>query len=184
MALPVVLWQGWAFIQPALMPTTRSRGLAVVWWGTVCFGVGAAFAYTVLLPLFLTFLLSIGHPALEPVISINRYLGFVIGMLVICGALFELPLAIVFLTRAGVVTPKALRLRRRWAVLAMVVVSAFLTPTTDAVSLGLMTLPLLALYEVSILLSSWSSPRPDRAPLARAPLTLQTPEHPAPRHTG
>jgi sec-independent protein translocase protein TatC len=157
LALPVLLYQVWAFVRPGLIRRERTAGLAFVWWGSVLFATGAALAYTVCLPVFLQFLLNVGSPSLEPVISISRYLSFVTSVILICGAFFELPLVVWMLSRLGILTPRVLRRRRSLALLAMLIVAAFVTPTTDAISLLLMTVPLLVLYELSILVSSLSA---------------------------
>ena len=149
-ASPVVLYQVWAFVRSGLTWRERYYGFMLVSWGTGLFALGAAIAYGVVLPIFLKFLLSVGGPQLEPVISINAYLSFVLGTMVICGLLCELPLAIVLLTRLGVVTPALLRRQRRLAVLAIAIISALVTPTTDAVTMGVVAIPLLGLYELSV----------------------------------
>ena len=160
-ALPVILAQLWAFVRPALSWRERFYGMAFVWWGSLLFIGGAAFAYVVCLPLFLRFLLRIGEAQLVPIISVSRYLGFATGVMLTCGVLFEVPLAMVFLTRVGLITPATLRRQRGIALLGLVVVAAFVTPTTDAISLLLMTIPLLGLYELAIVVSQWAG-RPPR----------------------
>ncbi len=156
--LPVVLAQVWAFVRAGLTTRERRYGVAFVWGGSACFALGVAFAYWLCLPVFLHVLLGIGRSTLEPVISINRYLGFVLGVMLSCGLVFELPLAVVLLARMGLVTVAMLRAQRRWAFLVMLVAAAVVTPTTDAVSLVLFTVPLVLLYELSILLVRWGTP--------------------------
>ncbi len=157
-ALPVLLYEVWAFIESALTRTERLLGLLFVWLGSLLFAGGVAFAYAVLLPVSLRVLLTIGSPSLMPMISVSRYLSFVCGLLLACGAVCELPLVIMLLTKLGVVTPQALRQQRGVALVAILVVAAILTPTTDAISLLLMALPLAALYELSILLACFVCP--------------------------
>ena len=159
LALPVVWWQVWAFVRPALTAQERWRAAWFVWWGSVLFVLGGAFAYTVCLPMFLAFLLGIGRPYLEPVISINQYLAFVTGIMLMCGVLFQLPLVIVVFTRLGVISHETLRRYRSLALLGMLIVAAIATPTTDAVSLILVTIPIVVLYEVGIILSRVSRGR-------------------------
>jgi sec-independent protein translocase protein TatC len=161
LALPVILYQLWAFVRPGLTWRERSMGLAFVWWGSALFALGAALAYAVCLPFFLRFLLTVGGPSLEPVISISRYLSFVMGVILIFGALCELPLIVWLLSRLGILTPHTLRRHRRLAMLAMLIVAAVASPTTDAISLLLMALPLWLLYELSIIVSRVSG-RPAR----------------------
>ncbi|MBI4353777.1 MAG: twin-arginine translocase subunit TatC [Candidatus Omnitrophica bacterium] len=156
-AMPVVLYQLWAFVRPALTWKERSYGFSFVGWGIALFIFGGAFAYTVCLPAFLKLLLSVGGGRLEPVISINQYLSFVLGVIVLCGVLFELPVAVVMLTRLGVVSAKWLRRSRPLVLLVMLIMAAVLTPTTDAISLLFVTIPMALLYEAGLAIATWSS---------------------------
>jgi len=158
-SLPIVFYQIWAFVRTGLRSRERSLGLMVVGWGTALFVAGAALAYWLVLPAVLRFLLTFGEPYLEPVISVSHYLAFVLSVLITCGLVFELPLVIVMLVRLGVVAPSTLRRQRGLALIIILVMAAVLSPTTDAVSLLVMTLPMVLLYEVSIIVASWS-PRP------------------------
>ena len=162
LAMPVLLAQLWAFVRTGLTPKERSYGLTFVWWGSLNFLAGTAFAYDVLLPASLRFLLGIGRGTLEPVISIDRYLSFVTTLAFWCGAVFELPVVLWILTKVGIVTPEWLRQQRPYALLVLVIIAAIVTPTTDPVNLCLMALPMILLYEVSILLSRFALPRPSR----------------------
>ena len=157
-ALPVVLYEVWGFIESALTRTERVYGRLFVWLGSALFAAGAAFAYAALLPVSLRMLLTIGGPSLMPMISVGRYLSFVLGLMIACGAVFELPLIIVLLTKLGVVTPALLRQQRGVAIVIILVIAAVVTPTTDALNLMLMALPLVVLYELSILLSRFARP--------------------------
>ena len=156
LALPIVLAQIWAFVKPALTWKERYYGLAFVGWGSVLFAAGVAFAYFGMLPTFLTFLLGFGGPDLQPVISIHQYLSFVLGIVLASGILFELPLVIVILTRIGLLTPESLQRHRSIAVIVLLTIAAIVTPTTDAVSMVLFSIPLLVLYELSIWVSHCS----------------------------
>ena len=152
-SFPVILYELWAFIRPGLTLRERRYGLSFVFWGSLLFLAGASFAYWILLPPSLAFLLGFGSRTLQPVISINHYLSFTSTIILACGVVFEFPLAIFFLTKLGIVTPR--KLRRNWkiAFLSMVIVAAMVTPTQDPINLILMTLPLLLLYEFSIFVS-------------------------------
>ncbi len=160
LAMPVILWQAWAFVRAGLTRQERWRGVVLIWWGSVSFLAGLAFAYGVLLPLSLRVLLGLGAGQFEPVISVDRYLAFATTLLFWCGCLCELPVVLWILAVAGVVTPEWLRQQRPYAVLALVVVAALVTPTTDAVTLGLVALPLLLLYELSIIVTRLAMRRP------------------------
>ena len=157
-ALPVVLHQVWVFIESALTRSERFYGVLFVWLGSLLFAGGAMFAYAVVLPVSLRVLLSLGGPSLVPVISVSRYLSFTLGLMTVCGAVCELPLVIVLLARMGLVTPKGLRQRRGLALVIILAVAALLTPTTDALNLLLMAIPLVVLYELSVFLARLARP--------------------------
>jgi sec-independent protein translocase protein TatC len=168
LAMPVILSQLWGFARSGLTFRERWYGLAFVWWGSAQFLAGAAFAYYGLLPVSLRFLLSIGAGHFEPVLSIDTYLSFVTTLMFWCGLIFELPVVLLILSRIGIVTSEWLRQQRPYAMLALVIVSAIVTPTTDPVNLLLMATPLILLYELSILITRLAMPRrPDIPPQAR-----------------
>ena len=152
-AMPVILGQVWGFVRSGLTARERSSGAWLVGWGSLQFLLGAAFAYYVLLPLSLRVLLGIGRWYLEPMISLDHYLSFVTTLIFWSGLVFELPVVLVGLAKAGVVTSEWLRQQRRYAILILVILSAVVTPTTDPVSLMLMAVPLMGLYELSIWLT-------------------------------
>ena len=160
--VPVVLSQLWAFVRPGLARKERGYGLVFIWWGSALFLAGGAFAYWVLLPVSLRFLLGFGADELEPVISISRYLSFTTMVILACGVVFQWPLVVFLLAKLGVIRPQTLRRKWRHAVVGMAVVGAILTPTTDVATLLLMTVPMFALYEVSIWIAQLVAPRPRR----------------------
>lgn len=159
LAMPILLSQAWGFVRSGL--TTRERGYALtfIWWGSAQFLAGAAFAYYVLLPVSLRFLLGIGAGYLSPVISIDQYLSFVTTVVFWCALVFELPVVLFVLAKLGIVTPEWLRQQRPYAILVLVILAAIVTPTTDPVNLFLMALPLLLLYEASIWITRLAMPR-------------------------
>ena len=116
-----------------------------------------------LLPVSLRFLLTFGE-SLKPVISISQYLSFTMTVLLACGFVFELPIAVFFLTKLGLLSPRLLRKKWKISFLGIVVVAAVVTPTQDPVNLLLMTLPLLLLYGVSIFVSRLAVTKPKVTP--------------------
>lgn len=154
LAMPMALFQLWRFVRLGLTAPERTMGLAFIWWGSLLFGGGVAFAYYGLLPLSLTVLLGIGKGSLEPMISIGRYLSLVTTMAFWCGVIFELPVVLFLLATVGIVTPAWLRQQRPYALLALVTIAAVMTPTTDPFSLLVATIPMALLYELSILVIS------------------------------
>ncbi len=159
LCMPVVLYELWAFVKPGLSRQEGRYGVAFVWWGSVLFLAGGAFAYWVLLPVSLKFLLGFGGGTLEPIISISKYLSFTVAVILACGMVFQLPLLIFLLAKLDLVKPRTLRSKWRHAVVAMVVAAALLTPTTDVATMLLLVVPMLALYEVSIWIAGVATPK-------------------------
>lgn len=150
LALPVVLYQVWAFVSPGLLPHERRYALPFVLIGTLFFGIGAAFALRVVVPFAIKFLMSYKTQDVVQVISIGSYVDFVLKFTLAFGLVFELPLAITLAARMGVVTPQFLAKHRKYAILINFVLAAILTPTPDVFNQSLMAGPLIILYEVGI----------------------------------
>lgn len=156
-AAPVILYQFWRFVRPALLAREAgSIALAVV-SGTLFFFGGFAFAYFAALPVGLKFLLGFETPRLEPMLSIGRYVSFATGIMLAFGIVFQMPVVLFFLTKLGIVTPRMLWKNQRLAILVIVIAAAIFTPP-DVVSQMLMAIPMLVLYELSIL-GSWLAAR-------------------------
>ena len=160
LSLPVTLYQLWRFVSVGLTPTERRYSLSLIPAALALFVSGAAFAFLVILPIGVRFLLSYQTPDLVPMISVQAYTSFVTAFVLAFGLLFQLPVVILFLARLGVVTPASLAAGRKYALLAIVTASAVLTPGGDVVSQMLMAVPTYILYEVSIWVARLVSPRP------------------------
>ena len=154
LALPVILYQLWSFLAPALYKHEKRVVIPVFFFGTILFLCGIALSYFVILPITLRFLFSIQASSLDMFISAREYFGFAIAMSLAMGAVFELPIVIIGLTAVGVVTPKFLQKFRRYAVVLCLVASAIITPGSDPLSLLALALPLYGLYEVSVVASA------------------------------
>jgi sec-independent protein translocase protein TatC len=152
LSLPFLLYQIWAFIAPALHKHERRFVVPVITSALLCFIGGAAFAYYVAFPIAFNYFLSYTTVNIQPMISIEEYLDFVEKMLLGFGAMFEMPLVILFLARMGIVSPQFLNKNRRWAILVIAVAAAVFTPP-DALSMAVMGVPLYALFEISTLLA-------------------------------
>jgi sec-independent protein translocase protein TatC len=149
-ALPVILYQLWLFILPALRLGEIRYLRSFVFFGSMFFVAGGVFCYRVVFPVGLPFFLAeYSRIGIEPTLRISEYLSFTSRMLLAFGLTFEMPIATFFLARMGLVTHVTLLQKGRYAVLVMFVVAAILTPP-DAVSQMLMVLPLLLLYLLSI----------------------------------
>ncbi len=116
----------------------------------MAFGAGVIFAYTLVLPTTINFLLSCGEEFMKPTISGSSYFSFATIFLVALGGVFELPLVLISLSRIGIVTSKDLSNKRKIAILLIVIIAAVITPTPDAFSLMIVSLPMMMLYEISI----------------------------------
>ena len=152
-ASPVIAYQVWLFIAPAMLPHERKMVIPVLAGMLVLFLAGVALSFFVVLPLTMSFLLGLQAGALTPMITAGDYFGFAVSMSLMFGAAFELPIAILALTALGIVTPAMLVKFRRHAAVAVLVVSAFVTPGSDPTSLVALAVPLYFLYELSVLMS-------------------------------
>jgi sec-independent protein translocase protein TatC len=150
LAAPFLLYQLYAFIAPGLYKRERLWAVPFVFAGTLFFVAGGAFAYTVAFPLAVDFLVGIGNDQFDVMITGDRYLSFLMLVMLGLGAMFELPIVVFLLAVIGVVTPQTLLKKFRWAVLAIFVVAAIITPTPDVVNLLVFALPSIALYLVGV----------------------------------
>lgn len=152
-SLPVILFQTWRFISPALEERERKAIASFLWLIILFFIGGLIFAYYVLLPFALKFLLTFASSQLVPLISIDKYLSFVFILLLGCGLVFEMPVAVLVLSRLNIITSSTLRQHRKIAVLFIFIIAGVITPTPDAFNMILMAIPMLLLYEISITLA-------------------------------
>ena len=150
LAFPVIAYQFWKFIEPALEDRFKKNAAAFTAAATLAFAGGCIFAYRVLLPTALRFLLTIGKGELEPVISATKYISFVVGFMAACGAVFEMPVACYFLARVGLLNARAMRSKFKYAIVVICIAAAIITPTGDMFNMMMLAVPMLALYEVSI----------------------------------
>jgi len=153
LASPVLFYQAWAFVNPALTKRERKWAFPIVAALVSLFGLGVAFAYWSL-ERALDFLLNI-QPGLGILITVEFYVRFVIRFLLVFGIAFQFPVFLFGTAAAGVVTSAQLAAGRRWAVLIIVTVGAIVTPTGDPLTLLLLSAPLYLFYEVTIWLVRW-----------------------------
>ena len=156
LSVPNILYQLWAFIAPGLMPKERKYIKSIVFFSSFCFLSGIAFSYFVMLPAALQFFAGFGSPDIANNIAINEYMSFIVSVMLAAGVVFELPMVSWFLSKLGILTPAFMRKYRRHSIVAIFILAAVLTPGTDPVSQILLAIPLLVLYEVSILISVWA----------------------------
>ena len=153
LALPIVLYQLYAFVLPAFSPTERRVALPLMTMVPFLFIGGAAFGYFLVVPAALKFLIHFNQNQFNVQIRARDYYSFVLMTLIACGVVFQVPVFILSLVRVGIVSVKQLRAKRRIAILACAVIAAAL-PGVDPVSMILEMIPLVALYELSILLAA------------------------------
>ena len=159
-ACPVWIYQIWMFVAPGLYKNEKKYGLYFIFFGTLLFLSGVSFVYFVVYPLAFEFLLNFGSGTDTAMITISEYLSFFMTTTLVFGAAFELPLILTILGMIGLVDKPLLIALRRYAVIVMCILSAVITPP-DIMSMILLVLPLLFLYELSIVLVGWLGRKPE-----------------------
>ncbi|HVG96814.1 MAG TPA: twin-arginine translocase subunit TatC, partial [Chloroflexota bacterium] len=152
-AVPVIAYQVWAYIAPGLTRKERRYVVAVVPGATFSFVLGVSFAYFALLPAALSFLFGFSGDLVEIRPTVASYISLVSRMLLAIGVIFELPLAMFFLSKLHLINPKMLGGIRRYVIVAAFIISAVVTPTPDPLNQLLVAVPILVLYEVGVLLA-------------------------------
>lgn len=153
LALPVALYQLWRFVSPGLLRHERRYAVGIACASTCGFLAGASIAYFFVFPGAIRFLYSMSADYVTNYYSINDYIGFLLRLLLAFGAVFQLPVVAWFLARLGLVTPAFLRKNRKYAVVIVFILAAILTPGPDPLSQMMMAVPLMILYEISILVA-------------------------------
>ncbi|MGW8273057.1 MAG: twin-arginine translocase subunit TatC [Thermodesulfovibrionales bacterium] len=161
-SLPVILYELWQFIAPGLLSTEKKYVAPFILVASSLFVLGAAFCFFVILPFAMGFLLTYKTESLTPMLSVGAYTDFCLKFIVAFGAIFELPIVIVFLTKMGIVSTQSLAKNRKYALLLAFVIAAVLTPTPDAFNQTLMAVPILILYEVGIIVSRFITKKKDK----------------------
>jgi sec-independent protein translocase protein TatC len=159
---PVIVYQVWAFLSPALTLRERRVIIPSLYLGLLLFLAGVALAYFVALPASIRFLLLFGAEWFTPSLTAGYYLSFVVSVMLSFGILFEMPVVIMIMAALGLVTTAFLRARRRQAWVALTVMACVVTPGDLIITTAMLLVPLFVLYEVSIALASLVS-RKERA---------------------
>src|SRR5918994_4613054 len=160
--LPVLLYQLWAFLAPALEESIQRTVAVFATFATCLFAAGVAFSYFVVIPRALSFLTNFNEDVFDVQIRASYYFSFITVTLLATGLAFQMPIFILALVRLRVLTADRLRRNRRMGMLGMLIF-AILLPTVDPVSLALEVLPLFLLFELSILLATYMEKRWDIA---------------------
>jgi sec-independent protein translocase protein TatC len=153
LAMPFIVYQVARFVAPGLTKSEKRYLWVLVPGATLCFITGVAFAYFIMLPAALPFLGSFMVDLIEQNWAIGEYLSFVTSLLFWIGVAFELPLFVYFLAKAGVVDAQMLSRNRKYAIVAIAVLAAVITPTVDPLNMALVMGPLIVLYELGVILA-------------------------------
>src|SRR6202023_3970714 len=157
LASPIVLYQFWLFVAPALYKHERSAITGFLFSTVFLFLAGIAFGYFVTLPYVLKFLVTfhvVSLPGVVPMITITEYFDLTLMILLGLGLVFELPVLVFFLSLFGIVTPQFLWKNIRYAILIIAIVAAIITPTPDATTMLIFMAPMIGLYFVGIAVSA------------------------------
>jgi sec-independent protein translocase protein TatC len=171
LASPVVLYQIWLFVAPALYKHERGAISGFLFSTVFLFLAGIAFGYFVTLPYMLRFLVKftvVSLPGIEPMITVTEYFDLTLMVLLGFGLVFELPVLIFFLSIFGIVTPRFLWTNIRYAILVIAIVAAIITPTPDAMTMLIFMAPMIGLYFVGIAVSAVAVRKKNRQLAAEA----------------
>lgn len=153
-AFPYVLWEIWRFIKPGLKSEEKQFSKGVIFFASVLFGLGILFGYFLIVPLSVQFLGAYNISAeITNLIDLSSFISTVTSVTLACGLIFELPIVVYFLSRAGILTPEAMKAYRKHALVVILILAAIITPP-DLTSQVLVALPVLLLYEISIFISA------------------------------
>lgn len=161
-ASPFVFWQIWSFIKPALYKNERKVFRLTFLATVVLFLLGVAFCYVAVYFLAVDFFLVAGEDLATPMLAIDKYVSFLFGFVVPFGLAFELPVALYITTKIGLTNHKMLASKRKFVILGIVIVAAFLTPP-DVVSQIMLSVPILLLFEISLLICRFVKPKEQSA---------------------
>jgi len=154
-AFPYFFWEIWRFVKPGLKMKEAKAATGAVFWVSMLFFTGVAFGYFVVSPMAINFLANFKlDESIQNQYDISDYLSLLSTMTLACGVTFQLPMIAFVLSQVGVLTPAFMREYRRHAIVVILILAAIITPSPDMISQLLVTLPLLALYEVSIVVSA------------------------------
>ncbi|HPR60736.1 MAG TPA: twin-arginine translocase subunit TatC, partial [Prolixibacteraceae bacterium] len=167
-ASPYIFWEIWRFIKPALHKTETQYARGAVFYTSFLFIVGVLFGYYLITPLSIHFLSSYNVSAeIANTIKLNSYIGTVTSVTFASGVIFELPIAVYFLSKVGLLTPQFMRKYRKHAYVLLLILSAIITPP-DVFSQILVCIPLIILYEISVFISRFIQRKQQKADIVPA----------------
>ncbi|HSJ13995.1 MAG TPA: twin-arginine translocase subunit TatC [Longimicrobiales bacterium] len=150
LAFPIITYQVWAFVSPALHRREKRAIVPALYFGLVLFAAGVSLAYFYVVPATARFMTGFQTGSLMPMLVVDRYVSIVTKVLVSFGIIFELPVVVLVLSALGLITSKFLRAKRRFAIAGMTVTASLLTPGDTITVTLFMMIPLILLYELSI----------------------------------
>jgi sec-independent protein translocase protein TatC len=156
LSIPNLFYQLWLFISPALRKNERKYIVSIVIFSSFCFLAGILFAYFIMLPLTFSFAAQFGTESIKNEFAIDEYMSIIISIMLAAGVIFELPMLSFFLSKIGILTPGFMKKYRKHSIVVILIGAAFLTPGGDPVSQLALGVPLVLLYEISILISKLS----------------------------
>jgi len=152
LAMPLIFYELWMFLAPALYRREKGYLIPFVLFSSILFLVGSLFGYFVVFPYGFKFFIGFATEDIQALPSVKQYFSFTIRLLLAFGLVFELPVVVFFMTKIGLITPDSMKRFRKFAILSSFILSAILTPPDVATQI-MMALPIIILYEVSIIIS-------------------------------
>lgn len=155
-AFPYLFWELWRFVKPALSSKELKYARGSIWWVSLCFFTGAAFGYYLLAPFTFNFLANFQLGTLgvyKYLPTLDDFIETLTDIILGCGIAFELPVLAYVLSKLGIITPKFLKVYRKYAYVAILILAAVITPSPDWTSQTIVAVPLIILYEISIFIS-------------------------------
>jgi len=152
LAIPVVFYELWMFVAPALYQKEKRYVVPFVLFSSILFVAGSLFGYLIVFPYGFKFFLSFATEDIQALPSVKQYFSFAIRLLLAFGLVFEMPVAVLFLTKIGLINPESMKKYRKFAILGSFALSAILTPPDVATQI-MMAVPIIILYEISIFIS-------------------------------
>lgn len=155
LSFPYVFWELWRFVKPALYENEQNAANGATFFVSLLFALGVLFGYYMVAPLAVNFLVNYQlDPSIENQIDVSSYVSTVVMMVLACGIMFQLPMVVYVLSKVGLLTPDMMRAYRRHAIMVILIVSAFITPSPDMISQLLVAIPVYLLYEGSVFISA------------------------------
>lgn len=162
LSMPVIFWQLWLFVAPGLYKHEQKIILPFVLFATLMFAIGASFAYFVVFPFVIKYILMFGNELFNASISVENYVTFFTRLILGFGIAFELPVLSFFLAKVGLITDETLKGFFKYAIVIIFIIAAIITPP-DVLSQFFMAIPLIGLYGLSILIAKAINPAPKEA---------------------